>query len=214
MHYAYQLEGGNTLDAAEDPRIASLLCGGPWAYSLDGAGVLITRPGAPRTFESYGPPQPVDGVEGLAFLPPLGTPSLYDYARPDVHGGADVRLACGLTVSIPVALVQHRQLLLGGNRPTTGDPVTEYGRLAAQLHARSLADGGVPMDDPALGRLLVLALAQHYAVTAQMIDFLAVLSVDDVDPILGAVWCGDPKALAPASADEAKPSPISASTGA
>jgi hypothetical protein len=209
MSYAYRLLNSGTMDAAEDQRMAAILCGGPWCYSLDGDGVICTHPGEPRSSEAYGQPVPVDGVDGLFFLPPMGASSLYDYARPDVHGGVDLRLACGLTVSIPVALVQHRQLLIGGRKPVAGDPVTEYGRLAARLYASASGSDGLQMDDPTLGRLLILALAQHYRVTAHMIDHLGVLSVDDVDPILGAVWCGDPKALAPVSAGGLNASPTS-----
>jgi hypothetical protein len=176
--------------------------------------VLITSPGSPRSLDAYADPVPVEGVEGLEFLPPLTAGSLYDYAREDVHGGVDVRLACGITVSIPVALTQHRQIRLSGPRPTIGDPVTEYGRLAVKTHRESEEIHGIQQGHPDVGRLLVLAISQHYAVTAHMIDALQVLSVDDILPIMGAVWHGDPKALAPASEGERNASLTSASTGA
>jgi hypothetical protein len=211
--FAYRLANASTMDAAEDPRIAPVLCGGPYAYSLAGDLVIATLPGQPRTPEAYGPA--VGLGDGLSFLPPAGPCTIHDLAREKVSGdGVTVRLACGLDVSIPVALIRHRQLILSGPKPRLGDPVTEYGKTAARLYEQASGQDGLQQDNPDLGRLLILALAQHYHVTAHMIDHLACLSADDIDPILGAAWAGDPKALAPASDDAPRASQPSVSTGA
>jgi hypothetical protein len=211
--FAYLLTGSGTMAAAEDPRMAPVLCGGPYVYSLAGDCVIATLSGQPRTPEAYG--AAVDLGDGQSFLPPAGPCRIHDLARETVSGdGVTVRLACGLDVSIPVALIRHRQLLLSGPRPRLGDPVTEYGKTAARLYEQASGQDGLQQDNPDLGRLLILALAQHYHVTAHMIDRLAVLSADDIDPILGAAWTGDPKALAPVSEGGRNASPISGSTGA
>jgi hypothetical protein len=211
--FAYLLTGSGTMAAAEDPRMAPVLCGGPYAYSLAGDCVIATLPGQPRTPEAYGPA--VDLGDGLSFLPPSGPCTIHDLAREKVSGdGVTVRLACGLDVSIPVALIRHRQLILSGPKPRLGDPVTEYGKTAARLYEQASGQDGLQQDNPDLGRLLILALAQHYHATAHMIDHLAVLSADDIEQILGAAWAGDPKALAPASDDAPRASQPSASTGA
>ena len=210
MH-AYLLPGVAAGQALESPQIAAIKCGGPWVASATPHGALLTLADYPRSLDAYASPVDIDG--GIQWLAPLVQESLYDVARPDVTAGVEVRLACGLLISIPVATIQHRQLLLSG-KPRIGPPVTEYGRLAASLYDLVSGPAGLDKDTPEVARFLVLALAQHYKVTAELIDHLGIISVDDVDSILGAAWTGDPKALAPASEGDAKPSITLASLGA
>lgn len=208
---AYWAPGVAPCDAPGNPVFAPIQPGGPWSYWSHPAGgtLAVWSDAASHTPEGYRAPEDIGG--GLHYCGPLELPHLHDLARP-VTGGTDVRLACGLTITVPVALVEHRQLRLGNRGPRVGAPVTEYGRLAAMLRDRAAAEGGVPSDDADLLRLLTLAVAQCYRVTADLLDDLGVLAASDTDSLLGAIWCGDPKALATASAGGANASPASGST--
>ena len=133
-------------------------------------------------------------------MAPKVMPTLYDLAKPDIGSGVVIQLSCGVAAEIPVAVVRFRQLRLSASaRDRVGDPVTEYGRLSVSLLDRAKVEGGIPHDDHDLHRLLVLALSQRYRVTAEILDDLGIISTEDVEPMLGIIWCGDPKAGAPAS---------------
>ena len=180
-------------NAKESGAFAAIQCAGSWSYTGHNGGTLAIRPGFSAVRDSYGAEREATG--GLTYWGPLVVPGIYDLARPDSVAGVDVRLSCGLVISVPHALVQHRQLRLGGSGGM-GAPVTEYGRIAGKLHEHARVSGGIAMDSPELARLLTLAVAQCYEVTADLLDDLGILCAEDVDAILGAAWCGDPKALA------------------
>jgi len=209
---AYWAPDVQPADAKTSPVFASILHAGPWQFSTHpNGGTLATFHGASRDVAEYRPARPA--ADGLQYLAPLVMPSIHDLTKPDSKAGVDVQLCCGLTVTIPHGTVVHQQLRLGrGDR--MGDPVTEYGRLCCQLYDSARTAGGLDYGNPALLRLIELALGQCYRLTQDLIDDMAFLAADDVDPILGAAWCGDPKALAPASSGMGNALPISGSTGA
>ena len=186
-------------EAKDSSVFAEIQHAGPWVYqSHPAGGTLATMDCGTRLPDDYG--APVYLADGLHYLPPLTLPTLYDCARPEAAGGVVVRLSCGVQAEIPVALVSHRQLRLSRRPgPRMGPPVTEYGRLAAALLDEAKISGGLMDDDPRLSRLLTLALAQRYRVTAEMVDDMGLIAAEDVDCLLGAIWAGDPKAGAPAS---------------
>lgn len=185
---------------------------GPWTYSAHpSGGTLATWPGCSLLPDDYRPPRQVS--DRLHYLAPLTLPNLYDLARP-IGGGCVVTLACGLQVEIPVAIISHRQLRLSPGAERYGDPVTEFGRLAMRLLDQAKLENGLPDSSPDLLRLLTLAFSQRYRVTAELLDDLGIIASEDTDQVLAAVWCGDPKAAAPASDGITSASLTSASPGA
>jgi hypothetical protein len=196
---AYWLPDVHPSDAKEHPSLAAIQHAGPWQYAGHPlGGTFVTMIGMSDQMEDYKQVDPTAG--GLQYLPPKAMPTLYDLAKPTPGTGVVVQLACGLVAEIPVAVVRFRQLRLSrsaGER--LGDPVTEYGRLSVMLLDRAKVEGGLPHDDEELLRLIILAFSQRYRVTAELFDDLGIFSTEDVEPMLGAIWCGDPKAGAPAS---------------
>ena len=186
-------------DAKESPVFASIQHVGAWQYQQHPhGGTLATLIGLSDQLDDYTDVRDLKG--GLRYLAPRSMPTLYDLAKPTPGSGVVVPLACGLIAEIPVAVVRYRQLRLSASaKDRMGDPVTEYGRLSVQLLDRAKREEGLSHESPDLHRLLVLAFSQRYYVTAEMLDDLGILSSDDVEPLLGAIWCGDPKAGAPAS---------------
>lgn len=186
---------------ADPPQLAALACAGPWVCSRHPqGGTLATWRDwpeksqlAPRVPEAYG--TPVRIADDCWYLPPRELPDIYDLVK-DGPAGVDVALACGKTITVPHALVSARQFALGGRAVGY---VSEYGQLAWELmnHAMQLdADGkpvGVALDDPRLARLIALAIGQRYRTTAHLIDDLRLVAHDDIDPLLGVIWNGDPK---------------------
>jgi len=199
-------------EAKGHPLFASIQHAGPWQYQQhpDG-GTVATWLGEVFDPSAYAVPRQV--FESLCYLAPKQMVHIHDLVLPG-NPGADVTLACGITLTIPVATVAHRQMRLGRGNVGLGDPVTEYGRLACRMLEEAKRDGGVPNDSPDLLRLIELAIGQRYRVTSEMLDDMAIISADDIDPILACAWMGDPKALAPASAGEFNASPSCVSTGA
>lgn len=200
-------------DAKEHPLFASIQHAGPWQYSTHPqGGTLATWKDYSRSLSDYQEPRLV--VDGLHYMSPKVIPHIHDVAKEGGLSGVDVALACGIALTIPHATVTHRQLRLGRSAERFGDPVTEYGRTACRVMELSKANNGVPYDSPELLRLLELAISQRYRGTQEFFDDMGFLSAEDVDPLLGAIWCGDPKAMAPESNGGPSASPISDSTGA
>lgn len=198
--------------AVGHPIFAAIQHAGPWQYATHPhGGTLATWKGSSHDLAHFGEPRLV--ADGLHYLPPVELPSIHDLVR-EGPAGVDVQLACGLTISVPHATLTHRQLRLGRSSERFGDPITEYGRLACRLMDVAKARGGISYESDDLMRLIELAIGQRYRGTRELFDDMAFLAAEDVDPILGAVWCGDPKAMAPASSGEPSASPISDSTGA
>jgi hypothetical protein len=196
---AYWAPDVSAAEAKEHPAFASIQHAGPWQYQTHPAGgTYATMIGYDNDLALYQEPQEL--VNCLHYLAPLAMPTLYDLAKPSGAAGVVVQLACGIAIEVPVAVVRFRQLRLSASaKNRVGDPVTEYGRLSVSLLDRAKVEGGIPHDDPALHRLIVLAISQRYRVTAEILDDMGIISAEDIEPLLGAIWCGDPKAGAPAS---------------
>jgi len=196
---AYWAPDVSAVEAKEHPAFASIQHAGPWQYQTHPhGGAYATMIGTDNDLALYQAPQELVG--GLHYLAPLAMPTLYDLAKETPGQGVMVQLACGIAVEVPVAVVRFRQLRLSASaKNRVGDPVTEYGRLSVSLLDRAKVEGGIPHDDPQLHRLIVLAISQRYRVTAEILDDMGIISAEDIEPLLGAIWCGDPKAGAPAS---------------
>lgn len=221
---AYHLPKVRPEDAIEHPSAARLLHAGPWlAVPHEHGGTFLYWADFPEKGdrashlpESYGPPRQT--ADGLMYYPPKVLPDIWDLASSE-RAGADVPLACGKTVTVPLALTEHRQFILGEPGGVYGLPVTEYGRLAAELldvcaEPKPGSDaGGIAHDDPRLHRVLELAIGQRYRVTRELLNDLRVITPEDIDPLLGAIWTGDPKALTPARDGAASGSTSSGSPG-
>lgn len=203
---------------ADPPQLAGLAYAGPWVCTRHPqGGTLATwnhwpEPGtmAPRTPDAYGPPVEIE--DGLFYLPPKVLPDIYDLVK-DGPGGVDVSLACGKTITVPHALVAARQFSLSG-RADVGY-VTEYGQLAWELMNEAMQPdaagnpSGVSYSDPRLARLLALAVGQRYRSTPHLVDQMMIIAADDVEPLLGAIWSGDPKVERPGDVAGPSPSPSS-----
>jgi hypothetical protein len=211
--YAYHHPGIPAIEGPGHPDFARVAHVGLRFVSHPAGGCLATLRDWPMAGqhgsanpEDYGDPVPCAGV--LAFLPPKGKPSpqaVWDYVFGD-RAGADVRLACGIVVTVPVALVAFRQFKLTGPE-RIGAPVTEYGRLASELFDAAKANDGIPLEDPRLARLLALGFAQRYRVTEDLLDWSGALAADDIDALLSAIWTGDPFTLMRARAAAQQQSP-------
>ena len=210
---AYWAPAVGPAEAKEHPLFQPIQHAGPWEYfNHPEGGTLAVWKGTSHALASFGAPREV--VDGIFYLPPAEMPKLYDLVRPEGRTGTDLTLACGLVITIPAATLEHRQLRIGRRPDHYGDPLTEYGRLAFQVLAFCKAHDGIPEIDPQALRLIELAISQRYRLTAELLDDLQIITPEDIDPILGVVWCGDPKAGAPASGGATNASPTSASTGA
>ena len=196
---AYWAPDVSPSEAKESPIFAAIQHAGPWQYQgHPSGGTLATMIGFNAAIEDFKEAQSLES--GLHYLAPKCMPTLYDLAKPTIGSGVVMQFACGIAAEIPVAVVRFRQLRLSASvRDRVGDPVTEYGRLSVSLLDRAKVERGIPHDDHDLHRLLVLALSQRYRVTAEILDDLGIISTEDVEPMLGIIWCGDPKAGAPAS---------------
>jgi hypothetical protein len=182
--------------------------GGTFAYLKDWPDAGENAPAAPQF---YGAPR-ICG-DGLIYFPPKVPVTLYDLAYSE-RPGDDMILANGLKVTIPVALVQHQQYRLS-DAGGIGKPITEYGKLAAELLDEALAKKQLEETDQRVLRLLCLAFGQRYRpATPELLDDCQVIAREDVDPLLGQIWWGDPKALDPATDGAGSPLPCSASAAA
>lgn len=214
--------------AKEHPLFARLLYAGPWRFlDADGGGTIAVwgdypEPGQaqPHALALFG--KPVACEPGLFYLPPkqpLTPAAIYGLVKEGTGtSGIDVTLACGVTITIPPALISHRRRPLSARGRAAEMWVTEYGQLAHELllEAREKGEDGKPKGvepGPRLDRLLALAIGQRYRTTPELLDDLALLADEDVDPILGAAWGVAPKAERRAGETDApSPSDSSAST--
>jgi hypothetical protein len=212
--FAYWHPGVQAAVASDHPAFQAILYAGPWLFCTPAEGgtlaVLNDWPEkgkiARRSLDFYGAPVELEDGNGLRFLPPKDPVTLHDLAFGD-RAGVDLVLASGMKITVPVAMSHHRQFRLTGKQ-RLGKPVTEYGRLASELMEAAQKDGKLDEEDPRVWRLVAMAIGQRYRSTADMIDHLDLIALEDVDPILGVVWFGDPKALKPAT-DGASSSSIS-----
>jgi hypothetical protein len=112
--------------------------------------------------------------------------TLEDLERTGNEKGLLINLQNGYTITVPNALIQSRQFKLSSK--TMGKPLTEYGRLAQDLLTDVEHSNNITVDDDRVIRLVELALNYNYAVTRHVIDFLEIISYDDIDPIISAAW--------------------------
>lgn len=210
---AYWAPDVQPIHAKAHPLFVSIAHAGPWMYrNHPNGGTIATWEDVSHNLDGFQEPRQV--VDGLFYLAPKEIPHIHDLIRSGGKGGVDVKLACGVTITVPMALSQHRQLRLGRGVERYSDPVTEYGRLASDILARVKEANGLPEDDPDMLRLIELAINQRYRCPAELFDDMRLFAPEDMDPLLGAIWCGDPKAPALASAGETNVSPTSASASA
>lgn len=213
---AYWLPDVVASDAKEHPAFARLLYAGPWAFKTHPNGGTIA---AWRDFPAVGEHaslnpsdycDPQDCGDGLRYLQPQAMPEIYALVVGN-RAGVDVTLACGVTLTIPPALSSHRALRLSG-RQRDLPPIGEFGRLAFELlDAARSTDTGIPFEDPRLQRVICLAIGARYRSTPELLEDLNLVAAEDADPILSAVWFGDPKALERAAVAARSSSPSSAS---
>ncbi len=188
--------------AGDHPGLARIALAGPWQFSAHPeGGSLATWLGSrvPRIDDLC---DAVSCSDGLTYYRPSPLPSPMDLAK-TLHSSdeIDVDLVSGVRVSILLARSSPRRLRFTGDS-SIGEPLTEYGRLArvvSERLAEADADHPITTDDADVRRLLLLAIAQRYRVTEELLDDVGWISTADVDPVICAIMGSDPKAFAAAT---------------
>ena len=137
--YAYRIAGlapqGGMAALAAHPIGKRLLIAGPWQLSKCGDGSLVTWKGAPFDVGRFADPAPThDGMEFYRWKDELSREQLLDhFARAERCPEATVELACGMSISIALALrgAARRRTFAGGG--SIGPIMDEYGRVVADL---------------------------------------------------------------------------------
>ncbi len=198
------------MEARDSGIFARIQPAGPWSYCdfiHDGKrGVLAFWPdanGAP-TPEAYGKARTCS--DGLAYLPARAMPSQEALAKANGLPGMDYATSRGVTLTVPYAACSAREISFA----TTGfgEPSDEFAKLSAIVWE---ARESITLSDPRLICLVMLAVAQNYRVTAELLDDLRWLTSRDVEPVFLCMMGIDPKAIA--AAGTTSPSPASASSG-
>lgn len=161
--------------------------------------------------------------DGLGYRPPLEPMTLGDLARTDIPQAEEYTLACGLTVSVPLAAAAPAEIVLGARSVTLGQSATPYGQLAYDLLQRALDGDPMPTDDD-YARLCFAALRECYHLTEELYADLGrwlgrqLLTTADLAPMIALIWGADPKSAAgddtisPPSPPASSPSPDSPPT--
>ncbi len=194
---AYHLPtAGSPVAAMDDQRIARLKAAWPrWrAGRHPSGGCLVAPVGLSEEVRldpaAYDADEPC--ADGLVWLPPKVTPTLYDLAREDPpRETATVRLRRVGPVTVPLGLGP-----CFGLGPRRGQPSSEFGTLAHTLRRRARDTEHVWTDDDEVEteRLVFLAFQFGYCVTWEIWCRLAPYDLDEVSPILDGIWGLDPKA--------------------
>ena len=82
-------------------------------------------------------------------------PTQVDLARAEIVKSTEVVTSKGHTLTVPLALACPREILFDSGE--IGEAATEFGRLAYHIDNRIREEQGVPLDDPEVIRLILLA---------------------------------------------------------
>lgn len=199
---AYFIPDAAPLTASADPRLARLRAAWPkWRYQATPGGVLAFPLGTDDHLDSCG--ERVTCADGLGWHAPLTPPAFYDLAREDIPApSVHVHLRRIGNVSVPLGVGP-----VFGAGPKRGQPSSEFGKLAFDLHARSSVKDRkwTDEDEADVERLLFLALRHCYHITEEVFNECPPYDADEISPILQAIWGSDPKASA--SAEPTSPPP-------
>jgi hypothetical protein len=116
-------------------------------------------------------------------------PTWKDLARGTIPPSVDVKLACGQTVSIALALESPRKLKFSGGTKAD-DWATALPKLANRIYELKEGD---PLPIELMGELMVAALQPCYRLTPEILDAMDVLTTEDFYTIYFASLGQSPK---------------------
>jgi hypothetical protein len=117
-------------------------------------------------------------------------PTWKDLARANVPPCAEVKLACGQTVSVALALESPRKMRFsGGSRAE--DWASELPRLARKVAELTDQD---PLHTELMGALMLAALQPCYRLTPEILDAMDILTTEDFFTIYFGCMGQTPKA--------------------
>ncbi len=117
-------------------------------------------------------------------------PTWKDLARGTIPPSTTVRLACGQTVSIALALESPRKMKFSGGAKAE-DWASELPKIARRVY--DLKEGD-PLPTELMGELMLAALQPCYRLTPEILDAMDVLTTEDFYTIYFACLGQDPKA--------------------
>jgi hypothetical protein len=154
-------------------------------------GVEVTLAGAPRPEQSL----PWTAIPGQTMLFRCDSvkPTWKDVARASIPPAVDVRLKCGHTVSVALALESPRKMRFSGG-PKADAWASELPELANKIYSLKDGDG---LSIELMGAFMLAALQPCYRITAEILDAMDILTTDDFYTIYFASLGQDPKASTP-----------------
>lgn len=158
---------------------------GPWSAQLDPNGALLTAVDFPTS--GYGEPRQT--ADGLTYWPPVNTPDISQLMRKRivVEECNHVELANGQRILIRPAYLEPRRIFSTG---VIGDPITAHGQRARRVMDLLLAKDPQGVAHPEALALWIEAVGVVYRATPELIDDMAMFSIEDVDNVLAAVFQG------------------------
>ena len=174
---------------------------GPWAAQGDSSGVTLTAvewPTSDYVSESRKTP------EGWDYWRSEAIPSLQQLLRAEtlVEACNQIALVCGANLLVRPAYLEPRLVFSTGKE---GDEITEHGRRARRVGDLLRANDPLGIRHPEAIALWLEAVGNVYRATPEVIDDLAMFTMDDVDAVIAAVFAG-PK-LQPGAGISLLPSP-------
>lgn len=151
-------------------------------------GVEVVLAGQPRPDQSV-PWTAIPGKDML-FRCDGTKPTWKDLARGSIPPSTEVRLKCGQTVSIALALESPRKMKFsGGTR--IDEWATELPKIVDFIYKLKEGD---PLTAEVMGALMIAALQPCYRLTPEILDAMDVLTTEDFYTIYFATVGQDPKA--------------------
>ena len=140
-------------------------------------------------FPTSGYGEPRQTADGLTYWPSVTTPDISQLMRKRivVEECNQVDLANGQRIIIRPAYLEPRRIFSNG---TIGDPITAHGQRARRVMDLLLAKDPQGVAHPEALALWIEAVGVVYRATPELIDDMAMFSIEDVDNVLAAVFQG------------------------
>ncbi len=173
---------------------------GPWSAQGDAHGVLLTAVDYPCA--DYDEPRQT--ADGFTYWPTVSLPTIHQLLRKRiiVDECHQVDLANGQRIIVRPAYLEPRRIFSSG---VIGDPITAHGQRARRVMDLLTSRDPQGIMHPEALALWVEAVGVIYRATPELIDDLAMFSLEDVDLVLASVFQG-PKPL-PGAGISPLPSP-------
>lgn len=118
-------------------------------------------------------------------------PRIGDLAKERVPDSITLTLACGESVSIPMATFAHYKIDF--TNTALGELKSDYARAALAIDDKMQSDEDMTAAD--FINLAYHAIAEAYHVTPELMTAMELISTADLVPLYHAVWGIDPKSL-------------------